>query len=313
MSSSFAQTATAATTTSIHCFRCQYHPGPDDTPLQRCGRCRARHYCSRDCQTADRPTHKNECRILASGGEVPNRIRSTMRISLGGRGNMIDSSNSTTTITNTQPTQGPQSDDILYLQTTTRHLDDVTISGPYHSSKSLLRQVMDRLAHENSFAGQRTLQELLDATGGRLPVHFTAPLPNGQTLRFDFLHETNAEVAQTLPAPAFTLMMQTPLTNARGHPVMAQLPGGGGFMKLRDAEVVKTFTSAEPALAEAKRKMAELKVGGGARARSTDLGAQGEEMLFCGAVLGLAGQTPVRLVVVRRDDGVTVPGRGFDD
>lgn len=43
------------------CDRCGKQEGSESTTLNRCGRCKVGRYCSKECQTADWPSHKARC------------------------------------------------------------------------------------------------------------------------------------------------------------------------------------------------------------------------------------------------------------
>lgn len=146
----------APQTTTTHCFRCQRHPGPDGEPLKRCGRCRARHYCSTECQRNDWANHKNECSILAAGGQAPTRERTTMRLNW--------------------PLTGarPDPDVIYYLKTTKPHVQDVSISGPFYPLSDVELQLRNRMTMERSTGGP-TLDDLILSGGLPSMEHFNAP------------------------------------------------------------------------------------------------------------------------------------------
>lgn len=38
--------------------------GDDEPRMQRCGKCKERHYCTKECQTEDWPNHKADCKRL---------------------------------------------------------------------------------------------------------------------------------------------------------------------------------------------------------------------------------------------------------
>lgn len=134
-------------TATPYCFRCQYYPEPDEPALQRCSRCRSRHYCSRNCQRNDCPTHKQECAILAAGGQVPTRQRTTMRLTndqlmaMAGRERQTDPT--VAGVQNSCEVNDP--DVIYYIKTKTPHLRDVSICGPFGNPDEVLQRLYAKL------------------------------------------------------------------------------------------------------------------------------------------------------------------------
>ncbi|KAF2865307.1 hypothetical protein BDV95DRAFT_612703 [Massariosphaeria phaeospora] len=101
------------------CFRCQRYPDEDENPFLHCGRCKGRTYCSTHCQHNDWTAHKVECRIVASGGALQDRNRSTFRLNLAG---LLQEPGTTAT---------PDPDMIYYLKTSKESIKDISISGPF--------------------------------------------------------------------------------------------------------------------------------------------------------------------------------------
>ncbi|KAF9475461.1 hypothetical protein BDN70DRAFT_840872 [Pholiota conissans] len=53
---------------SLSCSVCN-KPGSNGVDIKRCGRCRDRFYCGRDCQASDWPTHKRTCGAISPRSE----------------------------------------------------------------------------------------------------------------------------------------------------------------------------------------------------------------------------------------------------
>jgi hypothetical protein len=304
-----ASTVTAEAARTAHCFRCQHYPGPDDPPLQKCGGCRARHYCSRDCQRADWRSHNQECQILGAGGEVPNRVRSTMRMTLGGlrRPDKGDTSSAADS--------GDTENNLIYHLKTSRHsFGDVTLSGPYLTIGELVSQVWDHLRKAGSKEGQKLLLEQAGEGSYETLRHLNAPLPDGDVIRFDVLREENVKAKSQGAGPYYVVRVTIPKLDSNGEPARGVMPGHEDFMQTLDIQPIKTLTSKQEAIAQARAKLVELKNEAGPKARVIDLGETDDHReLFNGFVDSedANGQVTMDIVSVHMDDGLVDPRRSF--
>jgi hypothetical protein len=202
---------------------------------------------------------------------------------------------------------------IYYLKTSKHSAGDVSLSGPYLTHENLLTQVLARLAAEKSHAGREALLEMGEAT--RELHHFNAPLPDGNVIRFDFIHENNAEVLHQGAGPYYVVRLVVPKLGSNGRPTLGVLPGGGRFMQTADVEHIKTFTSAQAAVVKARAKLTELKNTAGPTARVIELGETDDRQVFNGFVQGggTGGQPVMQIISVFKDDGIADPQRSFSD
>ncbi|KAI1630037.1 hypothetical protein EDD37DRAFT_604901 [Exophiala viscosa] len=230
----------ATATTTSYCFRCQHHPEPGDGPLKRCSKCRARHYCSQECQRNDWPTHKQECDILAAGGQS-GRMRSTFRMM--GFPKMGD-----------EPALADP-DTIYYVKTSKPHIHRVTVSGPYYPLQNIFPPLLRQLRDAGSVEGERTLDDIVYGGGDEALLslqYFHAPLPDGNIMKLELIREQNAQVAHSLPCEVWNICVNTTtgdedLMETLGHPPVS------------DMEVLESFVSKDEAHAAAKGYLQRLK------------------------------------------------------
>lgn len=268
--------------TTLYCFRCQHHPGPDDEPLKRCGRCRARHYCTADCQRNDWPRHKQECRILAAGGTAPARQRTTMRLTGFPSRETLESQG------------GPEVDPdvIYYVKTSKPHIQDISISGPFYPYETVLHQLLGRLRMEKSKEGECALDDIVYGGGVVHLESFNAPLPDGNIMKFQLLREKNAAVARSLPGEAWNIIVASPSMNRAGRTA--------GLGRVEDMDVEATFRTKAEADRKAEQVLEELRVeaGEGAHVERVPGG------LMSAVVIPRPGSgRKIKLLEVRRDDG----------
>ena len=102
----------SSTSTNLSCARCHTSEQHLAQPLKRCRACRTIQYCSQECQRSDWPQHKHHCRQTGGAETGPERTRGTMRVNLFGN----------------TPTPN---DTIYYIKTSTPHLYDISVSGPF--------------------------------------------------------------------------------------------------------------------------------------------------------------------------------------
>ncbi|KIW62436.1 hypothetical protein PV04_10609 [Phialophora macrospora] len=267
-------------TITSYCFRCQHRPGPEEVPLKRCARCRARHYCSTDCQRNDWPRHKQECRVLADGGEAPTRNRTTMRLTgLPGHD---------------ESARSPDPDVIYYLKTSKPHMLDVSISGPYYPLDEVLDQLHARMEIEGSTGGD-TLDDLVSSGAFPNVEHFNAPLPDGNIMKFQLLRERNRDVVRALPCKVWNVSVACPNMG------VGDSGPGSRYPPVEDMEMRGTFLTLQAANTEAERVLGELKAEAGTSAVMQKSYRDG---LVEGFVVSSRGRTArAKAVQVRCDDG----------
>ena len=271
----------ASQTNTSYCFRCNHHPCHDDEALKRCSRCRARCYCSSDCQRRDWPRHKIECCTLADGGEVHTTQRTIFRVqgSPRGLGN---------------PAELIDPDVIYYLKTSKPHIQDVSISGPFYPLEKVFDQLHSRIKLEQS-TGEAILDDLV-LSGMFLSVeHFNVPIPGGHVMRFQLIQEKNTKVAESLPGTVWNVVVASPDIS---HGI-TRVPGSP-HPPVDDIDIHATFLTMKTANSAAETLLEEMKAMAGRDATVIKLN-EGE--LVQGFISPLPrGQNP-RLVEVRRDDG----------
>ena len=278
-------------TRTTHCFRCQRTPSSDGPPLQRCGGCRARHYCSKACQKNDWSYHKKECRALAANEPVPQRTRATYRINAAGLDAIRNGANS-------DSASGGSSDNnnsttIYHLKTTLAHIKDISLSGPYASPAALAQQIKFRLAQAKATEGQAAFADMERAVGGM--AHFNAPLPDGNVMRFEILKEENEAVKRAMPGETYVVVSMKPVMSMAALGVIER---GEGHPQVEETEWHGTFVDKEKAKRKARAVLEEYKedVEGGV-VRMLNLGDGS------GFVSGRSVGDVRRLVQVTLDDG----------
>ncbi|KAK5711078.1 hypothetical protein LTR17_018578 [Elasticomyces elasticus] len=140
---------------------------------------------------------------------------------------------------------------IYYLQTSTPHLYDTSISGPYHNLDAISAQIERNFGAE-CLPGTQYLDEMLEA--GMEIMHVTSPI-NGNpnlTKTARILRETNPTILAQVPGPAWYIVV------AELAVEIASLGSSdpGASMPLEDAQVHGTFGEASAAN-DAARQLAQ--------------------------------------------------------
>ncbi|KAK3620028.1 hypothetical protein LTR56_023666 [Elasticomyces elasticus] len=142
---------------------------------------------------------------------------------------------------------------IYYLQTSTPHLYDTSISGPYHNLDAIAAQIERNFGAECQ-PGTQYLDEMLEA--GMEIMHVTSPmLVNGNpnlTKTARILRETNPTMLAQLPGPAWYIVVAEIAVEiaAMGS------SDSGASMPLEDAQVHGTY-GAETSANDAARQLAQ--------------------------------------------------------
>jgi hypothetical protein len=181
-------------------------------------------------------------------------------------------------------------DTIYYVKTETPHLGDFSIFGPFECLEAVVPSIRLKL-QETSPAGLNTFDEMM-TTGPNALMSFeyvVAPLPDGCTMTIRLLKEQNAELAATLPGPAWVVLC--------AEPTPSSLASRDEEPKLKDLTICGAFISAEKANQAARQVVAD-KLQGMRRGRRV------EEMKSDGTVQCAAiSATQAWLVEVKRESG----------
>jgi hypothetical protein len=129
------------TPTNSSCARCHQTQDQLAEPMKRCTGCRSVLYCSRDCQKLAWKTHKPTCRTVQPGETPPvHSNRTTMSMNYmdfqklaGGESSASDNGNSS---------GSRDAETIYYLETSTPHVYDISVSGPYYPLDTIIPQVL---------------------------------------------------------------------------------------------------------------------------------------------------------------------------
>lgn len=123
------------------CARCHRTEDQLPEPMKRCTGCRSVLYCSRDCQKLAWKTHKPLCRT-AHPGETPpvHSNRTTMSMNYTDFVKMAGGESSGSASNNAS--SGDDAQTIYYLETSTPHLYDISVSGPYYQLDAIIPQVL---------------------------------------------------------------------------------------------------------------------------------------------------------------------------
>lgn len=150
-----------------------------------------------------------------------------------------------------QPSQEPDRDTIYYLKTSTPHVNDISISGPYYPLEAIIPQVRHHLSARSPTSVEAFDQMLSEWPGLQSFQHFKAPIAGGHMI-IELAKEKNRNVAAALPGPVWYI--------ARAEPASLGLPSPHSdreFVQLKALDVLETFTSVESANRRANELMAQ--------------------------------------------------------
>lgn len=139
----------------------------------------------------------------------------------------------------------PPTDTIYYLRTSTPHLHDLSLIGPFHVLDAMVPSLRAKLRDESP-AGLQMLDEMMAASRISAFEHINAPLPGlgNHKMRIELIREKNPEVLAILPGPVWLVVISEPLQGAQLGPIP----------KLKSQRFHGTFISAEKAK-EAAREL----------------------------------------------------------
>ena len=133
--------SSAAIPTNSSCARCHRTQDQLPEPMKRCTGCRSVLYCSRDCQKLAWKTHKPSCRTVQPGETPPvHSNRTTMSMNYTDFVKMAGSESSGSASNNAGSSDDAET--IYYLETSTPHLYDISVSGPYYPLDAIIPQVL---------------------------------------------------------------------------------------------------------------------------------------------------------------------------
>ena len=135
------------------------------------------------------------------------------------------------------PSSSSSSDTIYYLKTSTPHLYDFSLFGPFHVLDAIVPSLHTKL-QATSPAGLAMFEDLMAAGGIAGFQHIKAPLPGPEnhTMTVELVEEVNPEVLAILPGPAWTVVISEILPDY-----------DASDPKLKSQELRGTFISAEKA------------------------------------------------------------------
>ncbi|KAK4544584.1 hypothetical protein LTR36_004156 [Oleoguttula mirabilis] len=280
---------------NLSCARCHTPAAHLDEGLKQCTGCRSIQYCSRDCQRNDWPRHKDQCRQAQTGdiAQPSTRTRTTTRLNW----ESFTQSRRSGGDKNRNPTPAGT---IYYLQTSTPHLYDISVSGPYHSIDAVVAQAMINFGAQCR-PGQTTVQDLVREGVFAGAEHVTSPInhdPN-RTKTIRVLTEHNPSMAARLPGPAWCVIVAQVAMDQIDHAAGSS----GDHVPVKDVRVHGTFGDEASANEAAQRVAQEFasRVRGG-RVVDQRPAATGA---FVGGVFGQAsdGSQTMTMLHVRYDAG----------
>lgn len=194
---------------------------------------------------------------------------------------------------------GQDESTIYYLHTSTPHLHDISISGPYVSLEAIGRQMINNFGPECR-QGLETVMECAESgTLGRIQ-HIASPIGRdaNRTKTCGIIKETNATVKASLPGIAYVVLSLAPDLELAGRGVR----GPGDSVPVLEMDVHGTFLDEAPANTRA-RQMATEKANAITNGRIRDLGPRD---IFVKTYGVLSGSNFLEMVGVKRDSGLSV-------
>ena len=198
-------------------------------------------------------------------------------------------------------TDGPapqdNQDTIYYLRTSTPHLHDISVSGPYKDLNEVYHQANHNFGTECE-PGQNALQEFV--RDGR-PIgfmHISSPIdgdPN-RIRRIELIRRTDAEIAARFPCPVWNVVVSEPLLTAAGKPH----PGPFDSVAMKSMDVHGSYLTKPAAMAAAQTALEDLL----RRSPGCTIHPVSSTLeLPTGAIIGPQNQSMEWIVHVRYDSG----------
>ncbi|KAK5116575.1 hypothetical protein LTR85_009200 [Meristemomyces frigidus] len=241
--------------------------------------------------------HRAQCHAARSGLVAHPATRTTMRLNMA---SFLQDRQSGGAENRTAAPAGT----IYYLQTSTPHLYDVSVSGPYHSVDAIVPQAMQNFG-DDCRSGQGALRDLVRDGMFADAEHITSPINNdpNRTKTLRILKEHNPTMAARLPGPARCIIVAEVATDQMDN----ALHTGRVHVPVKDMRVHGTFESEVLAKAAAQRVAEELAT----RTRRGRVIAQpeGATGAFAALVVGQSsnGSQTKSMVHVRYDAGTLTP------
>lgn len=125
------------------CARCHRTQTQLAEPMKRCTGCRSVLYCSRECQKLAWKTHKPSCRTTQPGETPPvHNNRTTMSMSYADFQKIGGGESSASASDERDGSSNRDAETVYYLETSTPHTYDISVSGPYYPLDTIIPQVL---------------------------------------------------------------------------------------------------------------------------------------------------------------------------
>lgn len=218
-----------------------------------------------------------------------------MRMNFADMKRMVDASKDTDG--NPSPSKHEPTDTIYYLKTSTPHLYDISISGPYKTLPELFFQALRNFGPECQ-PGIDTLHDFVIDEDHFIPFeHISSPMNGNPNLvrKVQLIRKKNAQIAKKLPCPVWNVVYAQPRLESPQQT-------SPGIVPMRSSDILDCFESKSEAEAAARQKMSELLTEvGELRHKSVEMPMAGHA--FVGAIVEKTTMAMKWLVEVRKDSG----------
>ena len=198
-----------------------------------------------------------------------------------------------------EPAPQDNQDTVYYLRTSTPHLHDITMSGPYTDLQEVHNQANHNFGTECE-PGQNALQEFVRDGRPIGFIHISSPIngdPN-KTRRIELIRRTNAELAARFPCPVWNVVVSEPLLTAAGEPQ----PGAFDGVAMKSVDVHGSYFTKPAAMAAARKVLDDLlRRSPGCTIR--DVSSTSDNTFMHGAIIGPRNRSMEWIVHVRYDSG----------